>query len=157
MTKISLILAVFTIIFFISGKAFTHCEIPCGIYGDKMRISMIAEDIRTIEKSMKMIVELSKEKDKNYNQLVRWITNKDLHANKIQDTVYQYFMAQRIEPAEKKDEKSYSKYIHEVTLLHQMIVYAMKSKQTTDLKNVETLRSLLDNFDKSYFAKTEKK
>ena len=24
---------------------YSHCEIPCGIYDDKMRITMIAEDI----------------------------------------------------------------------------------------------------------------
>ena len=37
-----------------------HCEIPCGIYGDKMRIHMLKEHITTIEKSMKQIAELQK-------------------------------------------------------------------------------------------------
>ena len=30
-----------------SQSAFSHCEIPCGIYGDKMRVDMIEENIRT--------------------------------------------------------------------------------------------------------------
>ena len=75
-----------------------HCEIPCGIYTDDMRIKMILEDIATIEKSMKKINELSKDPAKNSNQLVRWINNKEHHADKIQEVVTQYFMTQRIKP-----------------------------------------------------------
>ena len=29
-----------------------HCQIPCGIYGDELRVQMMAEDIRTIGKTM---------------------------------------------------------------------------------------------------------
>ena len=38
--------------------AWAHCEIPCGIYDDHMRIHMIEEHITTIEKSMQQIVVL---------------------------------------------------------------------------------------------------
>ena len=34
--------------------------------------------------------------------MVRWITNKEAHANRIQETVYQYFMTQRVKPGEEK-------------------------------------------------------
>ena len=57
--------------------AFSHCEIPCGIYGDEMRFAMMKEDIATIEKSMKQIVELSKQASPNHNQIVRWVQNKE--------------------------------------------------------------------------------
>ncbi|MDY6953871.1 MAG: superoxide dismutase [Ni], partial [Thermodesulfobacteriota bacterium] len=40
---------------FVVSYASAHCEIPCGIYDDQMRIDMIAEHITTIEKSMKQI------------------------------------------------------------------------------------------------------
>lgn len=131
--------------------ALAHCEIPCGIYSDKMRIEMIEEDITTVEKSMKMIVKLSAEKPLNYNQIVRWINNKDVHAKKIQETAYQYFMAQRINPVDKEG-KAREKYVKEISLLHQMIVYAMKMKQTTDLESCTKLRNLLKEFETSYFA-----
>ncbi len=29
-----------------------HCQVPCGIYGDKMRVDMMMEDLATIEKAM---------------------------------------------------------------------------------------------------------
>ncbi|MEE8359335.1 MAG: superoxide dismutase [Ni], partial [Candidatus Omnitrophota bacterium] len=42
------------------------------------------------------------------------------------------------------------KYIEQLTLLHEILVYAMKAKQTTDLANVEKLRSLLGQFREAY-------
>ncbi len=133
---------------------FAHCEIPCGIYGDRMRIDVIAEDITTVEKSMQQIQQLTaaKPEDKDWNQLVRWINNKELHANRIQEVVYQYFMNQRITPVEEADTAEYKKYVKELTLLHKILVQAMKSKQTTDIQHVTHLRQLLQEFSASYFA-----
>ena len=46
-----------------------------------MRVKMIAEHIQTIEKSMKQVVELGSQTPVNYNQLVRWVNNKEHHAD----------------------------------------------------------------------------
>ena len=140
----------------LTPPAFCHCEIPCGIYGDEMRIQMIKEHITTIEKSMKKIVELSKEKDKNYNQIVRWVTNKEEHADEIQEIVSQYFMTQRIKPVDEKSADKCEKYVESITLLHKMLVGAMKTKQSTDLANVEKLKSLLNDFSTAYFGEKSK-
>jgi nickel superoxide dismutase len=136
--------AVLLVLLVSASYAMAHCEIPCGIYGDKMRVKMIEEHASTIEKAMNRIQKLQKEKDVNYNQLVRWIDNKDEHATKLQDIVSQYFLHQRI----KIDEAHYEK---QLVLLHKMLVYAMKCKQTTDLENVRMLRSLLQDFEAVYF------
>jgi len=37
-----------------------------------------------------------------------------------------------------------------LTLLHRMMVEAMKAKQTTDLQHVQNLRGLLSAFEKAY-------
>jgi nickel superoxide dismutase len=132
-------------------SAFAHCEVPCGIYDDHMRVAMIREHITTIEKAMKQIEELSKASPVNYNQVVRWTVNKEKHAEELQDIVQQYFMTQRIKPADPADKAKHGKYIEQLALLHQMLVQAMKSKQTTDLGHIAELRSLTDRFDKSYF------
>jgi nickel superoxide dismutase len=136
-----------------AGKtvAFAHCEIPCGIYHDKTRVDLIREHIETVEKSMNEIVKLSKEGDKNYNQIVRWVQNKDNHADYIQEIVTQYFMTQRIKPAEPSKVEDYKDYINKITILHQILIYSMKCKQTTDLSNVEKLKSLISDFEKAYF------
>ena len=139
-----------TVLFSIRG--FSHCQVPCGIYDDEMRIGMIGEHIATIEKSMKQIVELSESEIQNLNQIVRWIQNKDAHADDLSDIVTYYFMTQRLKPIEGKDSAEYKEYVNKLTLLHQMLFYAMKSKQTTDLANVEKLKSLLKDFEVAYFG-----
>ena len=141
----------FLIVLAISGSALAHCEIPCGIYDDEARVKLIAEHIVTIEKGMKQIETLSKEAPRNYNQLVRWVENKEYHANEIQLIVTQYFMTQRVKLVDKDDGQGNEDYVSKLTLLHEMLVYAMKAKQTTDLGNVEKLRALLDEFRTVYF------
>jgi len=136
-----------------AGGAYAHCEVPCGIYDDEMRCDMIAEHITTIEKSMTMIVDISKAPDENYNQLVRWIMNKEEHAEQLQDVVYRYFMTQRVKPVDNEKGEMHEKYVRQLTLLHHMLVFAMKAKQTTDLNNVEKLRTLLSRFHEAYFGK----
>jgi nickel superoxide dismutase len=130
--------------------AYSHCQIPCGIYDDPARLDEIAEHITTIEKSMNEIVELSKEPTKNANQLIRWVINKEEHADEISHIVTYYFMAQRIKLPAEGDMKAQSDYVKKLTLLHEMLVYSMKAKQTTDLANVEKLRSLLKEFREVY-------
>ena len=100
----------------IPSTSIPHCQVPCGIYDDQMRINLIKEHITTIEKSMIQIIKLEKEKDHHSNQLVRWIMNKEHHADKLQDIVTQYFMTQRI----KLDAPNYEK---KLGLLHQMLIY----------------------------------
>lgn len=129
-----------------------HCEIPCGIYDDELRAKLIAEHIVTIEKSMKKVVELAQAGEKNYNQLVRWIGNKEAHANKVQLIVTQYFMTQRLKPKDATDAAAHAKYVKQLALLHQMLVAAMKAKQTTDLAHVAKLRELLASFRTAYFG-----
>ena len=127
-----------------AGYVAAHCQIPCGIYDDQMRVNMIDEDITTIEKAMQQITELEKQSPIVYNQLVRWIMNKETHADKIQEVVTEYFMTQRI----KTDSKDYTE---KLTLLHKMMIQAMLCKQTTDLSHVKELRSLLTQFGDLYF------
>jgi len=128
--------------------AFAHCQIPCGIYDDEMRIQQVREHIDTIEKSMTSIVDLSGHETKDYNQIVRWVENKDEHAEFIEEIVSYYFLAQRIKPVEDKKADGYAR---QVELLHSMLIYTMKAKQSTDLAFVEKLRGLVDEFEKSYF------
>ena len=132
--------------------AFSHCEIPCGIYGDEMRFAMMKEDIATIEKSMNQVIELSKEAKPNYNQIVRWVQNKEHHADKIRDVVTQYFLAQRVKPVLPKGSAEHDAYVNQLTLLHDMIVTSMKCKQTTELSHVEKLKQLVDSFSKAYLG-----
>lgn len=137
-------LGIIALFLFVSNAA-AHCEIPCGIYDDEMRITLVLEHITTIEKSMNIITEIEKSKQHNANQLIRWVTNKEIHANEIQEIVSQYFMTQRIKAGAKDYEKK-------LALLHQMLVVSMKCKQTTDISNITKLRTLVNEFQTLYFT-----
>ena len=126
--------------------AAAHCEIPCGIYDDEMRIEMLREHITTIEKSMNQVILLEKDANRKANQLTRWVMNKEQHADELQEIVSQYFMTQRLNPDAKE-------YASKLQLLHEMLLAGMKSKQTTDLGQVKRLRELVDLFEKAYFVK----
>lgn len=132
-----------------TAALWAHCEIPCGIYGDDLRFSMIEENIQTIEKSMEMI-ELSGD-SANANQVARWVNNKEKHADDIREIVTQYFLTQRIKiPSQENEEQE--AYRNKLALLHQMLVYAMKCKQTTDSANADKLRELAQEFKQAYSA-----
>jgi len=130
---------------------YSHCEIPCGIYDDAMRYDMLEEHIGTIEKSMDMINKLSAEGEKNYNQIVRWVVNKENHAEQFMEIVQQYFLNQRIKPADESDTEKYDDYISQLKLMHGMLVSAMKCKQTTDKAHTAELSDLVEKSRQLYF------
>ena len=111
-----------------SLSAFAHCQIPCGIYDDYARIQAMLEDAATVQKSIRLIVQLANENDpQSQNQRVRWITNKEKHAQNIIDTISSYFLTQRVKPDQEK-------YLERLAKHHAVIVAAMKTKQHVDEK-----------------------
>ena len=130
-----------------------HCEIPCGIYGDEGRFSAMMEDVTTIEKAMTQINDLSGAETKNFNQIVRWVNNKEVHADKIRDVVSQYFLAQRIKEPADGDVAGTKAYTAQLVKLHHIIRMAMKCKQTTDVANAQKLHDLIHEFQALYNAK----
>lgn len=141
----------FFLIIGMNKNVWAHCEVPCGIYNDELRIAALYEDVMTISKAMTNIKELSAEENPNFNQIVRWVNTKEEHANKIQETVKQYFLAQRIKVVEETDAENFAKYQKQLVILHKLIVYAMKTKQTTDTEWTDKLKSTIKDFEDAYF------
>ena len=144
--------AVLVSVLLIPTLVMSHCEIPCGIYGDEGRFDAMLEDVTTIEKSMKQINDLSAD-GKNFNQIVRWVNNKEKHADHIRDVVSQYFLAQRIKEPAEGDAAGMKAYTAKLVKLHQIIRIAMKCKQTTDVANAQKLHDVIHEFQKLYNAK----
>lgn len=141
------------IVCLLAAGVYSHCQIPCGIYDDAARLDSIAEHITTIEKSMKLIEATSERQDAfSTNQSVRWVQNKETHADALAEIVTYYFMTQRIKPVAKADSPEYAKYVKELTLLHQMLVSSMKAKQTVDTTHVNDLKEQLAAFKASYLG-----
>ena len=134
----------------LQGSLLAHCQVPCGIYNDAARIVQIQEDFSTIQKAMNKIRELSEQQDAtSMNQMTRWILTKEEHASKIQKVVSDYFLTQRIKV--KTEGPEYDLYVKQTISLHQILVSAMKCKQTVDSKNVDYGLDLIETFIDLYF------
>ncbi len=125
-----------------------HCQIPCGIYGDEQRFVTMLEHAETVRKSTAEINRIAGGEEKNYNQLVRWVNNKELHAQMIQDICYDYFLAQRIK-------SSMDDYTEQLKAVHAIIVAAMKTKQTVDPDNVAALEDAISKYKTIYLGAHE--
>jgi len=111
-----------------------HCQIPCGIYSDNVRVVMMLEDVETLEKSVSMLNKLALEKDvQSKSQFARWVTNKEEHAQKIIETIANYYLTQRVKTSQED-------YVERLKAHHAVIINAMKVKQNTDAKYVATLK-----------------
>lgn len=119
-----------------------HCQLPCGIYDDEASFASMREAVATIDKTMTLI----EDKATSQNQVVRAILVKDEAAAKIQEIVSSYFLTQRIKP----ETENYDKKLE---ALHQILVFAMKAKQTTDKANVAKLNELISAFHELYVPK----
>ena len=153
MKKRSMVALILTLSLAVTSLVQAHCQIPCGIYGDSTRFDLMREHVTTIEKSMKSIVELSKANASSANQLSRWVTNKETHADELTETVTFYFLAQRVKPVDKNDTKATAVYQAKLAALHEIIVSAMKAKQSTDIDHCAKLRKSIDTFETLYKAK----
>ncbi len=121
-------------IFLFAQSTYAHCQIPCGIYDDNARVMSMLEDVKTIEKAVNMIKDLSSSNDpQSHNQRVRWIMNKEQHAQNIIVTICDYFLTQRVKP-EAED------YLQRLEKHHIVIVGAMKAKQNVDMDIVKKLK-----------------
>jgi nickel superoxide dismutase len=121
-----------------SKVSYAHCQIPCGIYNDYARVQSMLEDATTIEKAIKLIAELSGKSDaQSQNQLVRWVMNKEKHAQNIISTISDYFLTQRV----KSNQKDYAERLIKH---HAVIIAAMEAKQNADMKYAKNLKDSIE-------------
>jgi hypothetical protein len=133
---------------------FAHCQVPCGIYTDDNVLNQLLEsDFKTVEKASIQIIELSKDPATNAHQLTRWIINKESHAQAIQETITNYFLAQRLKLTESDTSKD--TYLKKLTTCHKVIVAAMKCKQSTDPTAVKMLHDQLHVLQELFGSKKE--
>ena len=118
---------------FTTPNAQAHCQVPCGIYDDHARVKSMLEDAATVAKATKLMGELAGKTDaQSQNQMVRWVVNKEKHAQNIISTISDYFLTQRVKSSQKD-------YTERLVKHHAVIVAAMKAKQNADGKSAAAL------------------
>lgn len=128
--------------------AFAHCQVPCGIFDDQMQFQQMLEDETTIAKAQLQIEEIVAGglSGQAANQLGRWVMTKEEHAEKIQERVGSYFLAQRI----KADNP---RYVEQLKAAHAVITTAMKAKQSTDPATAKALENAIFDLYRAYEGK----
>jgi nickel superoxide dismutase len=130
--------------------AVAHCQVPCGIYDDHARITAMLQDTTTIAKAMDQITELAGKQDaQSFNQASRWVMTKEQHAERIQTTIAQYYLAQRVK-AVQPDTDAYDAYLQKLAAHHAVIVAAMRAKQTVDPSAANALRKAIEAISAYY-------
>ncbi|CAE6950131.1 unnamed protein product [Symbiodinium sp. CCMP2592] len=115
--------------------------VPCGIFTDELRVQAMMEDASTIRKAVVQAQELHKAGGlQDVHQMVRWIATKEDHAQKIMTTTADYFLAQKV----KKADLSEDDYLKRLALHHDVMVAAMKAKQSSELGPVDTLDKAIE-------------
>ena len=61
-------------------------------------------------------------------------------------------MAQRVNIPGASDKEERKKYLKELELLHKLVFYSMKAKQSTDSYYIDEMRKVLDEFKKEYYT-----
>jgi hypothetical protein len=115
-----------------------HCQVPCGIFDDPIRVALLKEHAATIKKAMLELNRISEEaapsgeqfSSQDFNQAARWVTVKEEAASQIMEIVAMYMLAQRVKKA---SFASVEEYHHALELHHTLLQSAMKTKQTVDL------------------------
>ena len=126
-------------------EAAAHCQVPCGIYDETARIGALHEDATTIAKAATQIHQLSTKTDAtSAQQLVRWTLTKEEHATRIIRVVAEYFLTQKLKPADPKDKKAHAKYIAALTSCHQLMRAAMVTKQKPEVAAHAALVKAID-------------
>jgi len=128
-----------------------HCQIPCGIYDDPMRITMLRESRDEIAKAVDSVIELmyGTPTPVAMNQVVRWTATKDEAATRIQRTISDYFLTQRVK-AVPAGEAGHKAYLDQLAKMHAVLVAAMKCKQTVDPAVVATLSAAIEAISPMY-------
>lgn len=139
-----IMIAVFGSVLVLHQPGHAHCQIPCGIYDDHARVQSMLEDADTLEKSARLIAELAGKSDaQSQNQLVRWVMNKEKHAQQIISTISDYFLTQRVKPSQKD-------YVERLIKHHEVIIAAMKAKQNADVKYAKSLKESIEALSSYY-------
>ena len=116
-----------------------HCQVPCGIFDDPVRVALMKEHAATCRKAMSQVKLLTSSghlDPQAFNQASRWVTVKEESAQGIISIVADYLLAQRVK---KVAFQTLEEYHQALELHHELMQSAMKVKQSCDVATCDAL------------------
>jgi ubiquitin-small subunit ribosomal protein S27Ae len=130
-----------------------HCQVPCGIFDDPMKMKELQQHSITIRKAMTSMAELkatSMTDLVNGNQMIRWVMTKEDHCDKIINDIAHYCLCQRVK---KEVFANTEDYVEALKAHHNVMQAAMKCKQQVDPSFADALDHALGDVAKMYTPK----
>ena len=132
-----------------------HCQVPCGIFDDPIRVALLKEHAATIKKAMLELDRIAEKaapsgeqfQSQDFNQAARWVVVKEEAASAIMEIVSTYMLAQRVKKESFESAEEYHKVLE---LHHTLLQSAMKTKQTVDLDAFLALQRAIANVEAMY-------
>ena len=126
-----------------------HCQVPCGIFDDPVRVTLIKEHAATIRKAVMQINNLAGEspEPQDFNQAARWVAVKEEAAAEIINIVSTYMLCQRVKKASFATREE---YLHALELHHILMQAAMLSKQTVSTTTCDALDKAIGSVGAMY-------
>jgi nickel superoxide dismutase len=126
-----------------TGSLMAHCQMPCGIYHDELVFNQIDQYIETMYKG---ITELNNSKFSTpfeRNNFIRWVKLKDSASDEIANLITEYFLQQKIKPAEADTPKR-------LISAHKMLFELTAIKQNVNIKMIEAFADEWENFKQMF-------
>lgn len=134
--------------------AWNHCQVPCGIFDDPAMITGLQQACQTIRKAVvesnKLHTDYVDTTPLNSNQFVRWVMTKEQHANQIITTVSEYCLCQRVKRGAFATD---DEYLCALKSHHQVLLAAMKTKQSMSLEDCDALEQAIHSMTRMYTTK----
>ena len=123
-----------------------HCQVPCGIFDDYIKLETMKQDADTIIKAAAEMQKLAAKTDaQSKQQFIRWANNKESHAQSVIESISDYYLTQRVKT-------SMEDYNERLLKHHAVMIAAMKAKQSADMQSVNMLRESVQALSPYYPA-----
>lgn len=127
-----------------ASQLWAHCQVPCGIFDDYIKLQTMIQDADTIHKAAAEMQKLAGKSDaQSTQQFIRWANNKESHAQSIIEAISDYYLTQRVKT-------SMDDYNDRLLKHHAVMIAAMKAKQSSGTEAADTLKASLAALEPFY-------
>ncbi len=119
------------------SNLWAHCQVPCGIFDDYLKLQSLIQDADTVIKAANEMQKLAGKSDaQSMQQFIRWTNNKESHAEHVIHSISDYYLAQRVKT-------NMEDYNERLLKHHAVMIAAMKAKQSANPETGAALKAAL--------------